>query len=104
MAYIKGISYYLPERVVTNEELLKEFPEWSVDKVAKKVGVNSRHLAAEDETAGDMAEKAARKLFEEYNVSPTDIDFVMLCTQSPDYFLPSTACILQHKLGIPTTA
>lgn len=104
MAYIKGISYYLPERVVTNEELLKEFPEWSVDKVAKKVGVNSRHLAAEDETAGDMAEKAARKLFEEYNVSPSDIDFVMLCTQSPDYFLPSTACILQHKLGIPTTA
>ena len=90
--------------VVVNEELLKEFPEWSVDKVAKKVGVNSRHLAAEDETAGDMAEKAARKLFEEYNVSPTDIDFVMLCTQSPDYFLPSTACILQHKLGIPTTA
>lgn len=104
MAYIKGISYYLPERVVTNEELLKEFPEWSVDKVAKKVGVNSRHLAAKDETAGDMAEKAARKLFEEYNVSPNDIDFVMLCTQSPDYFLPSTACILQHKLGIPTTA
>lgn len=104
MAYIKGISYYLPERVVTNEELLKEFPEWSVDKVAKKVGVNSRHLAAENETAGDMAEKAARKLFEEYNVSPSDIDFVMLCTQSPDYFLPSTACILQHKLGIPTTA
>ena len=104
MAYIKGISYYLPERVVTNEELLKEFPEWSVDKVAKKVGVNSRHLAAEDETAGDMAEKAARKLFEEYNVSQSDIDFVMLCTQSPDYFLPSTACILQHQLGIPTTA
>ena len=104
MAYIKGISYYLPERVVTNEELLKEFPEWSVDKVAKKVGVNSRHLAVEDETAGDMAEKAARKLFEEYNVSQSDIDFVMLCTQSPDYFLPSTACILQHKTRLPTTA
>lgn len=104
MAYIKGISYYLPERVVTNEELIQEFPEWSVEKVAKKVGVNSRHLAAGNETAGDMAEKAARKLFEEYNVSPSDIDFVMLCTQSPDYFLPSTACVLQHKLGIPTTA
>jgi beta-ketoacyl-acyl-carrier-protein synthase III len=104
MAYIKGISYYLPEKVVTNEELLQEFPEWSVDKVAAKVGVNARHIAAEDETAGDMAEKAARKLFQEYNISPKEIDFVMLCTQSPDYFLPSTACILQHKLGIPTTA
>ena len=104
MAFIKGISYYLPERVVTNEELLKEFPEWSVDKVAAKVGVNSRHLAAEDETAGDMAEKAARKLFEEYSIDPKSIDFVMLCTQSPDYFLPSTACILQNRLGIPTSA
>ena len=104
MTYIKGISYYLPERVMTNEELVKEFPEWSVDKVAKKVGVSSRHLAAEGETAGDMAEKAALKLFEEYHLSPKEIDFVMLCTQSPDYFLPSTACILQHRLGIPTSA
>ena len=104
MAYIKGISYYLPERVVTNEELLKEFPEWSVDKVAAKVGVNSRHLAAADETAGDMAEKAACKLFEEYNVNPKEIDFLLLCTQSSDHFLPSTACILQNRLGIPTSS
>lgn len=103
MAYIKGISYYLPEKVVTNEELVKEFPEWSVDKVAKKVGVNSRHLAGENETAGDMAEKAALKLFDEYKISTSDIDFVLLCTQSPDYFLPSTACIIQNRLGIPTT-
>jgi 3-oxoacyl-[acyl-carrier-protein] synthase-3 len=102
--YIKGISYYLPEKILTNDDLVKEFPEWSVEKVAKKVGVNVRHLAAENETAGDMAEKAARKLFEEYQISPKEIDFVMLCTQSPDYFLPSTACVLQHKLGIPTSA
>ena len=104
MAYIKGISYYLPERIVTNDELLQEFPEWSVDKVAAKVGVNSRHLAAVGETAGDMADKAARKLFDEYSIDPKSIDFLMLCTQSPDYFLPSTACILQNRLGIPTSA
>lgn len=104
MAFIKAISYFLPERVVTNEELVKEFPEWSVDKVAQKVGVDSRHLAAPDETAGDMAEKAARKLFEEYQIDPKSIDFLLLCTQSPDYFLPSTACILQNRLGIPTSA
>ena len=101
--YIKGISYYLPEQIVTNEDLVKEFPEWSVDKVAAKVGVYSRHLAAENETAGDMAEKAARMLFDECNISPKEIDFIMLCTQSPDYFLPSTACVLQDKLGIPTS-
>lgn len=104
MAFIKAISYYLPETVVTNEELVKEFPEWSVDKVAQKVGVDSRHVAAENETAGDMAEKVARKLFAENGINPKDIDFVMLCTQSPDYFLPSTACILQDRLGIPTSA
>lgn len=104
MAYIKAISYYLPERVVTNEELVKIFPEWSVEKVAQKVGVNSRHLAASDETAGDMAEKAARRLFEEYHIQPESIDFLLLCTQSPDYFLPSTACVLQDRLGIPTSA
>lgn len=104
MAYIKALSYYLPERVVTNEELVKEFPEWSVEKVAQKVGVEARHLAAEEETAGDMAEKAARKLFAEYNISPKEIDFLLLCTQSPDYFLPSTSCLLQDRLGIPTAA
>lgn len=104
MAFIKAISYYLPERAVTNEELVKEFPEWSVDKVAQKVGVDTRHLAAPHETAGDMAEKAARRLFDEYHVSPKDIDFLLLCTQSPDYFLPSTACILQDRLDIPASA
>ena len=103
-AFIRGLSYYLPEQVLTNEELTMEFPEWDVDKVYNKVGVKERHIAAPDETAGDMAEKAARKLFEEYSVSPSEIDFVLLCTQSPDHFLPSTACILQHRLGIPTSA
>lgn len=101
-AYIKAISYYLPSQVVTNEELVKEFPEWSVDKVANKVGVMSRHIAAPDETAGDMAEKAARKLFAEWNIQADDVDFLLLCTQSPDYFLPSTACVLQNRLGLKT--
>lgn len=104
MAYLKAISYYLPQKVVSNEELVSEFPEWSVDKVAQKVGVNYRHIAAFGETAGDMAEKAAKKLFQEYGISPSEIDFILLCTQSPDYFLPSTACILQDRLGIPKTA
>ena len=76
MAFIKAISYYLPETVETNEELVEKFPGWSVDKIAKKIGVNSRHLAAAEETAVDMAEKAARNLFKEYSVNPLDIDFI----------------------------
>ena len=102
MAYLKGISYYLPEKAVTNDELVREFPEWSIEKVAAKVGVNTRHVAAEHETAGDMAEMAARRLFAEYDIAPSDVDFVLLCTQSPDYFLPSTSCVLQHRLGLRT--
>lgn len=103
MAYIKAISYYLPEKVVSNEELIQEFPEWTVEKIAGKVGVSERHLAAENETAGDMAIKAAEKLFVGNNISRESIDFILLCTQSPDYFLPSTACLIQNRLGLPTS-
>lgn len=103
MAYIKAISYYLPEKIVTNEELVKDFPEWTVEKVAGKVGVTERHISAENETAGDMAIHAAEKLFEEHNISRDTIDFVLLCTQSSDYYLPSTACLIQNKLGLPTS-
>lgn len=103
-AFIKAISYYLPQRELTNEELAMEFPEWTAEKVANKVGIECRHIAALDETAGDMAERAANKLFVEWAVKPEEIDFIMLCTQSPDYFLPTTACILQSHLNIPTNA
>ncbi len=101
-AYIKAISYYLPEKVVTNEQLVEEFPEWSVEKIAKKVGINERHIAAEDETAGDMAYKAAERLIEDNGINKEIIDFILLCTQSPDYFLPSTSCIIQSRLGLST--
>ena len=103
-AWIRAISYYLPEETLTNETLAEAFPEWDVDKVYNKVGVRTRHLAGQTETAGDLAEKAARKLFEEYGIAPGEVDFLLLCTQSPDHFLPSTACILQDRLGIPTSA
>lgn len=102
-AYIKALAYYLPETVVTNEKLVAEFPEWTVDKIADKVGVNNRHIAGE-ETISSMALNAAEKLFQEnQEIMREDIDFVLVCTQSPDYFLPSTACIVQNKLGIPKT-
>ena len=99
-AYIKAISYYTPNQVLTNENLVREFPEWTVEKVASKVGIHQRHIAPAEETAGDMAMKAAEKLFAEHQQERSDVDFVLLCTQSPDYFLPSTACILQDKLGL----
>ena len=102
--FIKAISYYFPEKVVTNEELAQLFPEYTADKMASKIGVTERHIAAQDETSADLATNAALKLFEEYHLSPSSIDFLLFCTQSPDYFLPTTACILQERLGIPTSA
>lgn len=102
-AYIKAISYYLPETVVTNEQLVEEFPQWSVEKVCKKVGISQRHIAACNETASDMAVKAAQNLFQEYGIAPQEIDFILFCTQSPDYYLPTTACIIQERLAIPTS-
>ena len=102
-SYIKAISYYLPERVVTNEDLVKDFPEWTVEKVAGKVGVNQRHIAAENETASDMATKSAEKLFLEHNIDRSTIDFVLFCTQSSDYYLPTSACLIQNRLGLSTS-
>lgn len=98
-AYIKDIAYYLPANVLTNEQIAAAFPEWSAEKVASKVGITERHIAAPDETATDMAEKAANLLFAQ-GIDKSQIDFVLLCTQSPDYFLPSSACILQDRLGL----
>lgn len=102
-AYIKALSYYLPEKVLSNERLCEIFPEWSVDKIATKIGISERHISDENETAFDMAVKAAQLLFTDNNIDPTTIDFIILCTQSADYHLPSTACILQDRLGLPTS-
>lgn len=98
-AYIQDIAYYLPTTVLTNEQIAERFPEWSAEKVAGKVGITERHIAADNETATDMAQKAAQQLFAQ-GVDKSQIDFVLLCTQSQDYFLPSSACILQDKLGL----
>jgi 3-oxoacyl-[acyl-carrier-protein] synthase-3 len=103
-AFIKAISYYLPEKIISNEDLVRIFPEWSVEKVASKIGVLNRHVSGEDELSSDMAVKAAQKLFSEWNIDPEEVDFVMLCTQSPDYFLPTSSCIIQQKLGIKTSS
>ena len=103
MPYIKAISFFLPDKVVSNEKLVEEFPEWTVEKIAEKVGVNSRRIVSDNETAVDLGVKAAEKLFvENQNIKKEDIDFVILCTQSPDYFLPTSACIIQEKLGLST--
>jgi 3-oxoacyl-[acyl-carrier-protein] synthase III len=97
---IAKVDYYLPEKVLTNEELAKASGRWSAEKIEKKVGIRLRHIAGENETALDMAYEASVKVLA--GVDRDKIDFVLLCTQSPDYFLPTSACILQDRLGLRT--
>jgi 3-oxoacyl-[acyl-carrier-protein] synthase III len=102
-ARIVAIRSAVPARAVRHEEMAREFPEWSVEKVVAKTGISNRYIAGEDECSSDLAFLAAQKVFDDGVCSPQDIDFLLLCTQSPDYFLPSTACLLQHRLGLRTT-
>jgi 3-oxoacyl-[acyl-carrier-protein] synthase-3 len=103
-AAIRAVDYHLPEPVLTNEDLARDFPTWSAGKVAEKTGIIHRHLAAPAECASDLALAAACKLLAGGACRPDEVDFLLLCTQSPDYFLPTTACILQDRLALPTTA
>lgn len=103
-AFIKAIAYSLPDKAVSNEDIVREFPEWSVDKIAEKVGIDKRYVATEKETSADLAIYAAQKLFNKHSdISKDTVDFILFCTQSPDYFLPTSACVIQDKLGIPTS-
>jgi 3-oxoacyl-[acyl-carrier-protein] synthase III len=102
-ANIKAISYYLPEEILSNDLIHQQFPEWGIDKISAKTGISARHISAKEEFSSDMAVKAAEKLFTEHNINRSEIDYLLFCTQSPDYFLPTTACIIQEKLGLETT-
>jgi len=102
-ANIKAISYYLPEKILSNDDLSEEFPEWSVEKITSKTGIKKRHIADKTETSLDLGIKSANKLLRENNIEPTSIDYIIFCTQSPDYYLPTSACIIQNELGLTTS-
>lgn len=103
-AKVIDLAAYLPERILSNDELAALFPEWPADKIFAKTGIRNRHVAAAGETASDMAYEAAMALFAKGSVSAEEIDFVILCTQAPDYTLPTSACLLQDRLGIARSA
>ncbi len=95
---IETIEVYLPKKTLTNSQLSEMFPEWDASKIESKVGIVSRHIADHDESALDMAIAVSEKMLESRNRN--EIDFVLYCTQSPEFFLPSGACILQDKLRL----
>jgi 3-oxoacyl-[acyl-carrier-protein] synthase-3 len=102
-AAIKAIEAYLPEKRLENAELAALYPTWTAAKIEEKTGIVTRRLAGENECVSDMAVAAAEKLFQSGACRPDEVDFIMLCTQSPDYVMPTTACLIQTRLGIPTS-
>ena len=98
-------AFALPNEILDNNalETLYNDPKWSASKIYRKTGIRSRPVV-KDELVSDLAVGAAERLFEEHGIDRSAVDFLLLCTQSPDYFLPTTACLVQDRLGLPVTA
>lgn len=96
---IAGTGRYLPERILTNQDLEKMVDttdEWIRDRT----GIERRHIAAATQTTADLAEQAARRAMEAAGVTPADIDFIVVGTTTPDVVFPNVGCLLQERLGI----
>ena len=96
---VRGVGGYLPEKVLTNDDLSRMVDtddQWIVERT----GIHKRHIAADGELTSDLATRAAEKALEAAGLEAADIDLIVLATATPDYTFPSTATIVQHKLGI----
>jgi len=102
-AVLRAIEYYLPSNCITNARLAETFGVRAMDLITRMTGVEERRIAREEECASDMAVEASRKLFDSGACTPGEIDFLLFCTESPDYFLPASACLIQHRLGLAKT-
>jgi len=100
---VGAIAVHLPETVEDNDRLGREFPNWDMDLIYAKTGIRARHVVAPGQCASDLGVAAAEKLFEEHDIDRESIDFLLFCTQTPDYPLPTTACLVQDRLGLPTS-
>jgi len=99
-ASVGPIEVFLPPKVETNEQLQELFPRWDMEAIAAKTGIRARHIAEPNVCASDLGVEAARQLFEQHDIDPRSVDFLLFCTQTPDYALPTTACLVQDRLGL----
>lgn len=103
IARIRAIEYHLPEGVLTNDDLEREFPDFPARKIKSKTGISRRPISGTDECASDLAYQAAVRLLDSGVIKREEVEALVLCTQTPDQWLPTTACTLQARLGLPTT-
>lgn len=97
---IKGIACAVPDRIVKSEEYNEIFGEENVKKFVNMTGVKTRHIASDEQCASDFCYTAAKKLLDKLNWDPLSIDALIFISQTPDYAVPATACVLQHRLGL----
>lgn len=102
-AYVSGVASYLPEKILTNTDLEK-MVETSDEWITTRTGIKERHIARPDETASEMAEKAAKLCLERSKVDPLEIDLIIVGTFTGDYPCPTTSCLLQGKIGANNAA
>src|SRR6266481_6391119 len=102
-AAIKAFRSFLPAGKLSNEQLAEEFGDWHASQILSKTGVAVRGVTGPNECASDLGVAAAERLFADGAHAPEEIDFLIFCTQSPDYFTPTTACVMQDRLGLRTS-
>ena len=98
-AHITGIGSYLPEKIVTNQELSERI-ETSDEWIKERTGISQRHIAADDQTTSDLGFMAAKRAIEDAGLTADDIDLIVVATSTPDYTFPATATLIQERLGI----
>ncbi len=103
-AKISAVASYFPATTLSNEQLSLDYRSWSAGKIFDKTGIRVRFIAGENETAGDLAFKAAERLLAKNNIAADSIDFLIFCTQSPDFILPSTCCLIHRRLALRADA
>lgn len=101
-AALKDLAVHLPDQILDNEALAGLYHGWSAERFESKTGIKERRIAAADEFTSDLAVAAAEKLLARGKVKKDEIDFVVLCTQTPDHLLPTTACMVQDRLKLST--
>src|SRR5207237_9171401 len=100
---IIGTGSYVPEKILTNADLSRRV-DTSDDWITTRTGIKERRVAAKDETTSDMAANAALRAIEQANVSPEEIDMILVATATPDMIFPATACFVQKKIGAENAA
>lgn len=98
---IKAVAACVPREIVSNKDLGYLIPEEEIEKTINNIGIVERRIADDDVTASDLCFKAAQQLMDDNGIEPGSIDVLLFMSQTADYRIPATSCLLQHRLGLP---